>query len=417
MRKSSELLSIFSGAALGLVLAGMPTSSSEAGFQGLASAFENERKAQHGIIRVQSTRQRETIDLFLQDNDFTDPDFVRRSAPRYFVEACRNKRKYLLMFSRNGDYFGRRRLGQCEEKPPVVSMRELRYWLEDRKYTDIRFTDRTPPTRVAEACLDGRQYTIRFDAAGKGTASRNWFSSACRDDTTNQPTPVPPTTTLTKLEARKTLRRVGYDTIRFDRYFADSKLVEACQGVRKFRLLLDDRARATARRAVGFCRGNIRKANTAPPRPDMESLRDRYGALAPTECQMVLNWLQYSDPIVFESASDTVSGDSRSLLQTVADNVDRCPRTQLRIEGHTDSIGTSRRNIKLSTERAEAVRDFLLRRDVPARRITVKGFGEAYPVTDNLLAADRARNRRIDLVLEWGRAEDLGLGSSADSQE
>ncbi|MGI9407405.1 MAG: OmpA family protein [Hyphomicrobiaceae bacterium] len=414
MRKLCAFV-IAAGFAFGLVALGAPASTSMARVQVPDSRSAGQLKAQSQIVLVQSRRQRREIDEFLDRYSFDDPEYVQRERPSLFVEACRNKKKYLLMFSDNGDYFGRRSLGVCDERPRAVSIEELRDWLEDRNYTSIRFTDSTPPNRVADACRNKRRYTIRFDARGKATEQRRWLNGRCDDDDDggDLSEPQDPDLTMSKKTMRTSLRTRGYRKVRFDRYFDESKLAEACQGVRKFRLFLDGRARVRARRAVGFCKANKRYANLAPPRPDLDSIDTESNTpIEPEKCQEILNWLQYRTPILFESSDDEVRDESRPLLRTIAQSVDRCPRTRLRIEGHTDSIGPTRFNQKLSAKRAEAVRRFLVRRNVPRRRIRTKGYGEEHPITGNLVEKDRARNRRIDLVLEWGRSRDLGLARS-----
>lgn len=438
MRPNPHLLRVAGTALVLAALSPATLSSSAQAFSPVpSSAYDEDRLADQGVVRVQSRQQRDDIDRFLDRNDFSNPDYVRRTPPRFFVEACRKQTKYLLMFTRDGEYFGSRKVGDCERRRRVVPLADLRRWLEDRRYTDIRFTKRTEPGRTAEACLNERHYSITFDEKGEGSASRKWFSKACRardtddsrrdddrrddgfgddldrdDDRAGTPGAV-----LSKALARRALSREGYENIRFDRYYAESGLVEVCQGVRKFRMRMDDRMGASARRAVGFCQQNVKNANFRPRRPDLKSLENRQDPLAPVECQAVLNWLQFLTPITFESASDELSRESRSNLQTIADNVGRCPGTTLRIEGHTDSVGPTRFNQKLSAQRAEVVRRFLVRRGVPSRRVDAKGFGEKYPLTDNLVARDRERNRRIDLVLEWGRAEDLGIQQSRRSND
>ncbi|WP_294948500.1 OmpA family protein [Sulfurivirga sp.] len=70
----------------------------------------------------------------------------------------------------------------------------------------------------------------------------------------------------------------------------------------------------------------------------------------------------------------------------------------LLIEGHTDAIGCRDDNLKLSWNRAQAVRDYLVRAlGLPAEQVYVVGYGEARPVADNHDPQARARNRRIEL--------------------
>lgn len=70
------------------------------------------------------------------------------------------------------------------------------------------------------------------------------------------------------------------------------------------------------------------------------------------------------------------------------------------VAGHTDSIGTDAYNMKLSGRRANAVRDYLIKHGIPAKRIRVEAFGESKPVASNDTADGRAQNRRVELNLE-----------------
>ena len=73
------------------------------------------------------------------------------------------------------------------------------------------------------------------------------------------------------------------------------------------------------------------------------------------------------------------------------------PKSKGTIEGHTDSIGTPKSNLKLSVARAEKVAGYLNKKfGIDAGRITAKGYGESKPVASNKNAAGRAENRRIE---------------------
>ncbi|MDO9468987.1 MAG: OmpA family protein, partial [Thiobacillus sp.] len=60
--------------------------------------------------------------------------------------------------------------------------------------------------------------------------------------------------------------------------------------------------------------------------------------------------------------------------------------------------GSDAYNMRLSKQRAEAVRNFLISRGVAADRLTAKGYGEAQPVADNATEEGRFKNRRVELV-------------------
>ncbi|MBU1396756.1 MAG: OmpA family protein [Gammaproteobacteria bacterium] len=70
----------------------------------------------------------------------------------------------------------------------------------------------------------------------------------------------------------------------------------------------------------------------------------------------------------------------------------------IEVAGHTDSKGSDAYNMKLSQQRAEAVRNFLISRGVAADRLTAKGYGESQPVADNATEEGRFKNRRVELT-------------------
>jgi len=72
---------------------------------------------------------------------------------------------------------------------------------------------------------------------------------------------------------------------------------------------------------------------------------------------------------------------------------------QVMIEGYTDSSGSDTYNLRLSEQRANAVRDALMRQGVSPERIVVKGYGEQYPISSNDSPAGRAMNRRVDVTI------------------
>jgi len=79
------------------------------------------------------------------------------------------------------------------------------------------------------------------------------------------------------------------------------------------------------------------------------------------------------------------------------------PSYKLTVAGHTDSIGSSESNQKLSQRRADAVKKYLVDAGVPSNRLVAIGYGEARPVADNKFATGRKQNRRVELSVEYLR--------------
>ncbi len=87
-------------------------------------------------------------------------------------------------------------------------------------------------------------------------------------------------------------------------------------------------------------------------------------------------------------------------LQKVANFMKAYPDTEAVIEGHTDSIGSDRYNLKLSEKRAKNVRKYIIDNyGIEHWRIHAKGYGESRPIADNRTEEGRQRNRRVVAVI------------------
>jgi OmpA-OmpF porin, OOP family len=105
--------------------------------------------------------------------------------------------------------------------------------------------------------------------------------------------------------------------------------------------------------------------------------------------------------LTFPSGGADVSAAQRDLLQKVQQAADVFPRSQIVIEGHTDSYGSDDANLALSRRRAEAISAYLTGNlGVQAFRISAVGYGETQPIANNDTAQGRERNRRIDVIIE-----------------
>ncbi|MDE1961608.1 MAG: OmpA family protein [Xanthomonadaceae bacterium] len=106
------------------------------------------------------------------------------------------------------------------------------------------------------------------------------------------------------------------------------------------------------------------------------------------------------DDIAFAPGRANLRPAAKASLGKLIAFVNRDPSKPIRIEGHTDSSGNTHVNLVLSQRRADAVRDALVAAGVAANRITAIGMGESQPVADNGTEAGRARNRRVDVILQ-----------------
>lgn len=110
--------------------------------------------------------------------------------------------------------------------------------------------------------------------------------------------------------------------------------------------------------------------------------------------------------IHFDHNSARIRGDAYKLLNEYAKALksEALAGAVLVIAGHTDAVGSDQRNLQLSRQRAQAVRDYLVERGVAPDRLIAKGYGEAYPVASNDTEADRELNRRSEFIRVDGPA-------------
>lgn len=103
--------------------------------------------------------------------------------------------------------------------------------------------------------------------------------------------------------------------------------------------------------------------------------------------------------VYFDTNQDALNKDSKKSLDKLIKILLEYPKTNIVIEGHTDSVGNADYNMSLSRRRASSVVDYLIKNNVSSNRLTMKYFGENQPKYDNGTAEGRAKNRRVELAI------------------
>jgi OOP family OmpA-OmpF porin len=100
----------------------------------------------------------------------------------------------------------------------------------------------------------------------------------------------------------------------------------------------------------------------------------------------------------FDFGKSVVRPDAKQTLQSDIKILKENPQIRVEVQGHTDDIGTAEYNMGLSDRRAKAIKDYLISQGIAANRLTARGYGEDRPRFPNDTEANRAKNRRVELV-------------------
>jgi len=116
--------------------------------------------------------------------------------------------------------------------------------------------------------------------------------------------------------------------------------------------------------------------------------------------------IDIKDKVYFDTSQATIQARSNALLDQMAKVLGEHPEIlKVVIEGHTDDRGPADFNRTLSQQRADAVRDYLVKKGVATDRLETQGFGPDRPVQPNTTSEGRAANRRVDFLTRY--ADDL----------
>lgn len=103
------------------------------------------------------------------------------------------------------------------------------------------------------------------------------------------------------------------------------------------------------------------------------------------------------DNVFFDVGKATLTPASYKELQELFEYLKWKEEVRIEIAGHTDNVGKDADNLKLSQQRADAVRNYLIKKGIAAARLTAKGYGAAVPVADNSTAEGKQKNRRTEV--------------------
>ena len=103
--------------------------------------------------------------------------------------------------------------------------------------------------------------------------------------------------------------------------------------------------------------------------------------------------------ILFDFDSSKVKEGVKESLNTLGKALAENKDIKLKIDGHTDYVGTEQYNLNLSLKRANSIKNYLIEKGVSANNISIEGYGKQNPVANNSTKAGRAKNRRVEFII------------------
>jgi outer membrane protein OmpA-like peptidoglycan-associated protein len=150
--------------------------------------------------------------------------------------------------------------------------------------------------------------------------------------------------------------------------------------------------------AAGGVAGNVWSKRMQEQKAQMEQATAGTGVAVTQTADNRLK-LDIPSDISFDVGRADVKSNFRPVLDTFAKSLLSNPATTVTIIGHTDSSGTDAINNPLSLNRAASTRDYLVAKGVAVSRIAIDGRGSREPLVANDTAANRAKNRRVEIFV------------------
>ena len=144
---------------------------------------------------------------------------------------------------------------------------------------------------------------------------------------------------------------------------------------------------------LGAGRAEVRIEPGLPPEPVVIELVD-------SRVELVEGEVKILEQVYFDTGLASIRPESYDVLDEVANVLLMHPEIRrVEVQGHTDDIGTEDTNARLSQRRADAVRAYLISKDVPRSRLVARGYGNTQPFASNDTEEGRSQNRRVQFEI------------------
>jgi outer membrane protein OmpA-like peptidoglycan-associated protein len=180
-----------------------------------------------------------------------------------------------------------------------------------------------------------------------------------------------------------------------------------------------DKAAAEAARLAAEAQAQQARAAAEQAKREHDALRDqlRQQLNQVLETRETARGLVVSlSDVLFDTGSAVLKPVTREKLARVVGILLLHPELRLQVEGHTDSVGSADLNQRLSENRAESVRTYLVQQGIASNGVATRGFGDSQPVASNDTAAGRQQNRRVELVVAGESIGTSPLTAHRDAQ-
>ncbi|HYZ83049.1 MAG TPA: OmpA family protein, partial [Bryobacteraceae bacterium] len=281
-----------------------------------------------------------------------------------------------------------------QTKPTAMIAREAVQQAEDARLITLRRAEEERLERERQAAADRQAEEARQRAAAEEAQRQEAARRAEAERLAQQQSALAVQAQAERLAAEKARAEAEAE-----RLAADKAKAEA-DAARQAALAQQQAAQQDAERARLQAQDADRLRLKAEG--DREALRrqllEQFNAILETRDTARGLIVNMSD-VLFDTGRYTLRPAAREKLARVSGIILSHPGLKLEVEGHTDSVGSDAYNQRLSEQRADEVRAYLIKSGINPSNVTSKGFGESMPVADNNTAAGRQQNRRVELVV------------------
>lgn len=126
---------------------------------------------------------------------------------------------------------------------------------------------------------------------------------------------------------------------------------------------------------------------------------DAEGVVAECELTITPGTTFTLDNVFFDTGKSTLKPESFTELDELLNYMSQKKTTVIEISGHTDNVGGTEANQKLSQDRANSVKNYLVKKGISTSRVEAKGYGDTLPIAENTDEAGRKQNRRTEVKI------------------